>query len=269
MSEDFVRELLVSPEEAKADIQSCIDALEKSSMDEDALLRWYDDTEKTLEHIFVSGGSNYLFANGGFNLSTNYYTGKRVLHDVNIPRANGILRRLISLVDQHHGASQLDHPIKNSVRPSKENKRVFIVHGHDEAAREKVERLLERFGLEPVVINKKANEGKTILEKIEAHSDVGFAVVLFTPDDIGGSVRDSPPGEKRPRQNVLIELGYFWGKLGRNRVCLLNAIGSAISSDLAGLGYTMLDDRGAWRVELARELKSAGYTIDGNALLDL
>jgi predicted nucleotide-binding protein len=147
--------------------------------------------------------------------------------------------------------------------------RVFVVHGHDEAAREKVERLLERVGLEPVVINKKANEGKTIIEKIEAHSDVGFAVIVFTPDDIGGVAKLKNPNEQRPRQNVLIELGYFWGKLGRNRVCLLNAIGSAISSDLAGLGYTTLDDRGAWRIELARELKSAGYKIDGNTLIDL
>lgn len=268
MSEEFVKSLLVTPEEAKADIQACIDALKNCNVEEGALIRWYDKTEKTLDHIFVSGGRNYLFVNSGFDISYIYGDSRR-LKDVNIPRANGILRRLITLIDQVHVENQVSLENGKGEGPALISRRVFVVHGHDEAAREKVERLLERFGLEPVVINKKPNEGRTILEKIEAHSNVGFAVVIFTPDDIGGAVKATTQTERRPRQNVLIELGYFWGKLGRDRVCLLNAIGSALSSDLAGLGYTALDERGAWRIELARELKSAGYTFDTSALLDV
>lgn len=161
MSEEIVRQLLVTPEEAKAEIQSRIDALKEISMDQASMLRWYDETEKTLEYVFVSGGGSYLYRNSGFSISENYSTGRRVVEDFNLPRANGILRRLITLIEQYH---RTEHPEPGAagkeVKPGSNN-RVFIVHGHDEAAREKVERLLEKVGLEPIVINKKANEGKT------------------------------------------------------------------------------------------------------------
>lgn len=146
---------------------------------------------------------------------------------------------------------------------------VFVVHGHDEALREKVCSVLRILGLEPVVLNEKANQGMSILEKIEKHGDVGFAVVLFTSDDVGASKLDHTAAkyDERPRQNVLLELGYFWGKLGRNRVCLLNGVGDALASDLKGLGYVSTQGGDFWKLELARELKAAGYKVDANKLL--
>lgn len=97
--------------------------------------------------------------------------------------------------------------------------KIFIVHGHDEGARQAVARFIEHIGFEAIILSEQANQGRTVIEKIEAHSDVGFAVVLLTADDVGGKTADSL--RPRARQNVLLELGYFMAKLGRGRVCTL------------------------------------------------
>lgn len=97
--------------------------------------------------------------------------------------------------------------------------KIFIVHGHDGEAREAVARFISSIDLEPIILHEQANRGRTVIEKVEANSDVGFAVVLLTPDDVGNAIGKDP--EPRARQNVLLELGYFIGKLGRERVCSL------------------------------------------------
>jgi hypothetical protein len=114
-----------------------------------------------------------------------------------------------------------------------EIKKVFVVHGHDEGAREAVARFLEKIGFEVVILNEKANQGRTVIEKVEAHSDVGFAVVLLSPDD-EGCVKGGTP-EPRARQNVLLELGFFIGKLKRERVCTLKVGDVEIPSDWRGV----------------------------------
>lgn len=138
--------------------------------------------------------------------------------------------------------------------------RVFVVHGHDEGARELVARFIERLGLDAVILHERANRGMTIIEKIEANSDVGFAVVLLTADDVGGQ-RDGTMNP-RARQNVLLELGYFLGKLGRGRVCALKRNEVEIPSDFAGVVWEQLDDGGGWRQRLVQELVAVGYDVD-------
>lgn len=138
--------------------------------------------------------------------------------------------------------------------------RVFVVHGHDEAAREKVARFIERLGLESVVLHEQPNQGRTIIEKFEDHSDVGFAVVLLTPDDRVGDSR-------RARQNVVFEMGYFSGKLGRRRVAALVGPGVDIPSDLHGVVYIPLDHGGAWKMALAKEFRQAGLPVDAERVL--
>lgn len=142
--------------------------------------------------------------------------------------------------------------------------RVFLVHGHDEGARESVARFLEKLGLEPVILHEQANRGRTVIEKIEGHRDVGFAVVLLTPDD-EGCVKGGQL-EPRARQNVLLELGYFLGYLGRDRVCALNRGQVEIPSDFAGVVWTSMNDEG-WKQALSRELQDAGYEIDWNKVM--
>lgn len=142
--------------------------------------------------------------------------------------------------------------------------RVFVVHGHDDAAHQGLARFLEKLGLEAIILKEQPDQGRTIIEKFE-HSagDVGFAVVLLTPDDLGGSVKAATP-DARARQNVIFELGYFAGKLGRGRVCLLRKGHVEIPSDLYGVIYTDMDPADGWKAKLVGELKAAKLDFDAN-----
>ena len=154
--------------------------------------------------------------------------------------------------------------IQNTVQVIARNNKVFVVHGHDNQAKSEVARVLQKLKLEPIILHEQANQGKTIIEKFEAHSDVGFAVVLLTPDDLGGTTENDL--KKRARQNVVLELGYFIGKLGRGRVCPLYKSEVELPSDLSGVVYVPMDGHDAWQMKLAKELKAAGFTVDLNDL---
>jgi len=147
-----------------------------------------------------------------------------------------------------------------------QSNRIFIVHGHDGEAREAVARFIEKMDLEPIILHEQANKGRTVIEKVEANGDVGFAIVLLTPDDegrvLGGEL------EPRARQNVLLELGYFLGRLGRERVCTLKRGDVEIPSDFAGVVWQGMDNQSGWKTSLARELKAAGYEIDWNRVME-
>jgi predicted nucleotide-binding protein len=146
--------------------------------------------------------------------------------------------------------------------------KVFLVHGHDELSLHETARFLERLRQEVIVLRELPNEGRTIIEKFESYADVGFAVVLLTPDDRGGPATGPTDTDKpRARQNVIFELGYFIGKLGRNRVCALHRGGVELPSDFSGVVYVALDEKGAWRLELAKELRAAGLPVDMNHAL--
>lgn len=146
------------------------------------------------------------------------------------------------------------------------SKKVFIVHGHDGEARETVARFLGGIGFEPIILNEQANLGRTIIEKVEANANVGFAVVLLTPDDFGRAKGEAEL-EPRARQNVLLELGYFMAKLGRERVVALRRGEVSIPSDFAGVVWEEMDGSGGWRQKLARELGAAGHSIDWNRVM--
>lgn len=139
---------------------------------------------------------------------------------------------------------------------------VFVVHGHDEGARESVARYLELKGLKPVILHEQANRGMTIIEKFERHSDVPFAVVLLTPDDVGASKDDTNALKPRARQNVLLEWGYFVGRLGRSNVCALYKRGVELPSDMDGLIWIEMDTAGAWKTLLEKELREAGMLVE-------
>ena len=152
-------------------------------------------------------------------------------------------------------------------RPKHQSKDIFIVHGHDEAAKHEVARVIEKLGLHPIILHEQADRGRTVIEKFEAHAVVGFAVVLLTPDDMGYPMDKPSEAKPRARQNVVLELGYFSGILGRANVCALLKGDVEIPSDYAGVLYTPMDAAGAWKVTLAREINAAGIDVDLKKLL--
>ncbi len=149
--------------------------------------------------------------------------------------------------------------------PADFDRKVFVVHGHDGEAQQAVARFMERIGFEAIILHERANQGRTVMEKIEAEAGVGFAIVLLTPDDegrvIGGEL------QPRARQNVMLELGYFIGRLGRHRVCALKRGELEIPSDFAGVVWEQMDDGGGWKQSLGRELDAAGYSVDWNKVM--
>ena len=153
-------------------------------------------------------------------------------------------------------------PTASSSPEAKDPSKVFVVHGHDEGAREGVARFLEKIGLTAIILREQPNQGRTTIEKfVDYAGEVGFAVVLLTPDDLGGAAA-TEVHLSRARQNVIFELGYFVGSLGRGRACLLRKGEVEIPSDLYGVVYTAMDSADGWKIELARELKAAGFQFD-------
>jgi len=143
-----------------------------------------------------------------------------------------------------------------------QSKDIFIVHGHDEAAQHEVARFIQQLGLNPIILHEKPDRGKTLIEKVESHSDVGFAVVLLTPDDMGHPKDEPGKTKPRARQNVVFELGYFIGILGRAGVCALLKGDIEIPTDFAGVLYKPMDNAGVWKVQLAKEILHAGIDVD-------
>lgn len=148
------------------------------------------------------------------------------------------------------------------------NAKVFVVHGHDELLKNQLEIFLRELGLEPIVLHRKADEGLTVIEKFEKHSDVGYAFILLTPDDIAYSKSEEakPDAERmkeqRARQNVIFEFGYFVAKLGRNRVCCLYKEGVTLPTDVSGIIYKkILNAVEEVAFSILKDLKAVGYKV--------
>jgi predicted nucleotide-binding protein len=161
--------------------------------------------------------------------------------------------------------------IKNQSAPanlSKNSNKVFVVHGHDTELKNDVEIFLKGINLEPIVLHRQLDEGLTVIEKFEKHSDVNFAIILLTPDDIGYTAEEGKKKEEdrtiefRARQNVIFEFGFFVGKLSRKNVCCIYKEGVTLPSDLSGLIYKKVnksvEEVGMF---LMRELKNAGLQV--------
>lgn len=155
--------------------------------------------------------------------------------------------------------------VKEESKIDKKQK-VFIVHGHNQELKLNVARVIEKLKLTPVILHEQSNEGLTVIEKFEKHSDVSFAVVLLTFDDFG-SQKTSNEKNKRARQNVVLELGYFLAKLGRKAVMPLYEEGVELPNDISGVLYTIIDDSENWKFRLVKELKDSGFNVDANDIL--
>lgn len=236
---------------------------------------WQHSASVAIANIFGENSINHRRFNGirysfsAFSGSTPDSKFEERWRD-GVEEARAILRSLVRQVQTYWDApskavgGQLhdDHQKQVQGEPTK---RVFVVHGHNDGLKQAVARLLERLEFEPIILHEHANQGRTIIEKFEAHSNVAFAIVLLTADDEGRE-RGTSELQKRARQNVILELGFFLGSLGRGRVCVLYEDGVDIPSDYSGILYIKFDQNGSWMYGVAKEMKAANFDIDMNKI---
>lgn len=184
--------------------------------------------------------------------------------DKKIHRLDSIIERL-ELIPLAVSASA---PAQLQTTSISRGKKVFVVHGHDDAAKTNLEVFLHEIGLEPVVLHRQADQGLTVIEKFEKHSEVGYAFILLTPDEAAYLASDAqkPESERkiewRARPNVIFEFGYFIGKLGRSRVCCLYTGNVSLPSDVNGMIYKSYE-KSVEEVgySIIKDLKAAGYGV--------
>lgn len=197
-----------------------------------------------------------LNASGYFDYADFYDQGMGVV--------SGLTSRAISFYEDHYLDVENAVPEVMPERLVTMGKNVFVVHGHDVEMKVEVAGLLKYLGLNPIILSEQPNGGRTIIEKFEKHSqEVGYAVVLMSDkDDLGRAVEERVL-RPRARQNVILELGYFIGRLGRSRVCVLKKETVEDPSDILGIVYTpYVSGSKDWQSAVIRELKAAGYVVE-------
>lgn len=162
------------------------------------------------------------------------------------------------------------HPTINKENKIVNSENIFIVHGHNDEMKISVARTIEKLKLKAIILHEQPSKGKTIIEKFTDNSEVGFAIVLLSADDIAYSKSDKPENAKyRARQNVIFELGYFIGKLGRDRVLALheNVDNLEIPTDYSGVLFVPFDKAGKWQFDLVKELKALNINVNANDII--
>lgn len=249
-----------------------------TSVKSPAFAEWWRDTEVGIAYIFgvdsrhvrefqairyTPGGHVISAGVDGWVNNTELYAREFML---GVDRACAVLRSMIKEITEYRPDDGEWNPCLGRSTDGRIGEEVFIVHGHDEALRESVARCISKLGLNPIILHERPNEGRTIIAKFdEESSPAGFAVVLLTPDDVGHPLGVETETKPRARQNVIFEMGYFMGRLGMGRVCALYREGVELPSDLQGIVYIKVD--GNWKLDFARELKSAGFDIDVSGLI--
>lgn len=254
-------------EKGQAILQVHTDSVEKLEQTRNEYYKWSAYNTELLKQLFTNDSMAEEYSSWiGFVVSQDESFQEKIrdFHsDVKekIHKLESISERLELIPLAETVGTVLEKPSTAIVRSAS---KVFIVHGHDDATREAMARFLSKLGLEPIILHEQANEGRTIIEKLEYYSDVGYAVVLLTPDDEGRKKAEGEVLRDRARQNVLLELGYFMCKLGRRGVCALHRGSVEIPTDYIGVLYVPLDEAGGWQLRLAKELKAAGFEVDMN-----
>ena len=234
--------------------------------------KWLRDIEKSFCRIFGEGSRQYSELPRSYDIRP---SGIRMHLDLMVSIVESTLDDVRYFWEDggeepsalRHGESPGIDTKSANCKSDNDGNRVFVIHGHDIGARESVARFLRELALQPVILHEQPNKGRTIIEKFEDYADVRFAVVLLTPDDVGARSEEPTELGHRARQNVIFELGFFLGKLGRKRVCALKTRGVETPSDYDGVVYVDFDVPGAWKLSLVRELKAAGLCIDTARML--
>ena len=220
-----------------------------------------DESQHVEEFKQISFVPYYSFADEGSENVKAYRDG--------MVQAKALLESMLDEIEEYwpdDSPPQPDSPMKEMLEQRVSNQ-VFIVHGRDDGPKDTVARYLSSLELDPVILHEQPNEGRTIVEKFEDYAGVGFAIVLCTPDDVGALSFDRENLRPRPRQNVVLELGFFLGRMGRKRVCALLEGDLEMPSDYDGVLFIPLDAAEGWKLTLARELRASGMDIDMNRIV--
>ena len=226
------------------------------------------NVEDTVREVFGSGSQQFReFEHFCIDRGGSFIAGSDAEYQQcflkGIPYAVELLDGLIALLNERK-EDYLGEVAASPVSIARSSRRVFVVHGHDHGPKDATARFLSQLDLEAIILHEQPNEGRTIIEKFEKYADVSFAVVILTPDDLGSRKELRHEPQPRARQNVVFELGFFVGKLGRKRVCALHKGDIEMLSDYQGVLFVPMDTDGAWKGNLAREIKAAGISVDLN-----
>lgn len=250
-----------------------VDTLMRERYDSPAFDKWLRDTEIAIGYTFgenarhvqdfknVSYSPGIVVGGGGDEqFQRPYVRGLRT--------AKSVLESMLDEIEEYwEKEAGVAAASEDSSKSATASKNVFIIHGHDDGAKETVARFVSKLGLNPIVLHEKANEGRTVIEKFEFHAKVAYAIAVLTPDDFGAEKTQRDHLHARARQNVVFEFGYFMGSLGRKRACGVVKGDIELPSDYSGVLYIPLDVEGAWRMKLIRELKASGLDVDANLAL--
>ena len=251
-----------------------IPTLEKMNRGSPEFIKWKRNAEVAIARTFGENAPHVKeFKKISFSLSV-FMTGTpesefQHAYVRGLKKAGSILESMIEEIQEYWE----DAPWESPSPPRRDDvsatatREVFVIHGRDDEAKQTVARFLEGLELAPIILHEQANQGRTIIEKLEGHARVGFAIALLTPDDIGGLRERKDNLKPRARQNVIFEFGYFIGRLGRKRVCALVKDDVDRPSDYDGVVYIRMDDSDGWKLRLIRELKNAGFPVDANRAL--
>jgi predicted nucleotide-binding protein len=176
------------------------------------------------------------------------------------------LKNKIELIPLSTNLAFQNPPKVNEFHSASAYSKVFIVHGHDSEAKTEVARFIEKLGLEAIILHEQTNSGMTIIEKIEAFTNVNYGIILYTPCDTGSKMGDTSNSKPRARQNVVFEHGFLIAKLGRKNVCALVKGNTETPSDISGVVYLPFDEHNSWQFRVAKEMKASGFDIDLNNL---
>ena len=227
---------------------------------------WLEETKNLMEKVFSNFENKKLQLREAVNQPGAAFNG------LNIKELKQAWKEIlegyiyeIDLESDNSSKNETKH-IENTNQKGTDKQQVFIVHGHDEAAKTKTARFIEKLGLKPIILHEQASGSKTVIEKIEAYSNVDFGIVIYTPCDTGAKKEDDLKLKNRARQNVVFEHGFLIGKIGRENVCALVKDDIETPNDISGVVYVKMDEDEAWQLKVAKELRNVGYNIDMNNL---
>ena len=208
--------------------------------------------------------TDHFLSNDGYRSTSYLEDDIDVYRRVSGDKIHAYLKSLLQEIrDDEYDFTPINKEVKQvETTPKAKSNKVFIVHGHDGETKYRTANFLRQHDLDPIILHLKASRNRTIIEKLEKYTeDVGYGIVLYTPDDLGQVKSKASNGEldNRARQNVIFEHGYLMGLIGRENVVAIVKGDIELPNDISGVVY--IDDAD-WEKTLLIELRDAGYSID-------